>query len=93
MFPAGLSGTSDQATVQPLRSQLEEAQTRIEDSVTRAEMQTQIADATAAARRVISSLEEKIQKHEEEKAALLQMKNQLHEDLQKVLRTQRTIRQ
>ena len=93
MFPAGPGGTSDPATVQALLSQLEEAQKRIEDSVTRAEMQTQIADTTTAARRVISSLEEKIQKLEEEKAALLQVKNQLHEDLQKVLQTQRALRQ
>ena len=92
MLPVGPAGTSDPDTVQALRSQLEEAQKRIEDSVTRAEMQAQITDATAAARLVISRLEEKVKSLEDGRDALIVVKDQLHADLQKLLENQRLLR-
>ena len=91
LFPVGPAGASDPDTVQALRSQLEEAQKRIEDSVTRAEMQAQITDATAAARLVISRLEEKVKSLEDGRDALIVVKDQLHADLQKLLEKQQLI--
>ena len=92
MFTIGPAGASDPDTIQALRSQLEEAQKRLEDSVSRAEMQTQITDATAAARQVIASLEEKVKSLEEGRDALIVVKDHVHAELQKVLENQRLLR-
>ena len=51
-------------------------------------MQTQINDATAAARRVISSLEENIKQVEAENKELVELKAQLHTQVQTTLKPQ-----
>ena len=83
-FPSGVGDVADLAEVQALRSQLEETWKALEDSVSRTEMQVQITDATAAARGVISSLEEKITQLEEVKILLhaqVQTTLKMHQDL------------
>ena len=61
------------------------AQKKIEDSVSRSEMQAQITDATAAARQVIERLEEKVKSLEDGRDALIVTKDQLHADVQRLL--------
>ena len=48
-------------------------------------MQAQITDATAAARLVISRIEEKVKSLEEGRDALTVVKDHIHAELQKVL--------
>ena len=76
-----------------MRSQLEVAQKRIDDSVSRSEMQAQITDATAAARQVIERLEEKVKSLEEGRDALIVTKDQLHADVQRLLERGRLLRE
>ena len=75
---------SDPADVQALCQELAQAQAALEEHVTCAELQDSVQEAVEEARQVIARLEA-------ENAQLVQVRGQLHEQVQTALRTQQAL--